>query len=103
MFPGDSAPEGGSGTPAETPPAAPAATPPSTPPEAPGGSVTPPPAAPAPETHGGGSSDGDRLSALESIVGNLADSFSALTDAISNGVEAESKPQKKPWTHWGSK
>lgn len=73
-------------------PPAPPAQPPATPPPA-------PPAEPPKEPH----NDGERMDKMEGMIGNIMDAVSGLTNAIANGGDRESQPQKRPWTHWGTK
>lgn len=90
--------------PAPTPPTDPAPTPPSTPPETPPAPAAPNPPAPTPPVPGSGDGSSEsRMTALETMVGNIVDSVTHLTEAIANGGSKEVQPQKMPWTHWGSK
>ena len=60
----------------------------------------PPPPTPVPDPPKG---DGtDRLDKLETTLGNLVETVADLVGKIAPSGD-EVQPQKKPWTHWGSK
>lgn len=81
------------------PPAAPPASPPTAPPAPP----AEPPSEAHGDSHGDSHSDSERMNKLEAMVGNVMDAVTGLTEAFTSGEPKESQPQKKPWTHWGTK
>lgn len=77
------------GTPASTEPVTPAAPEPATP-------VTPEPAAPATAVSAPSTDSG-----LSGIVDSLVNTVSALTATVGGMQPSDTKPVRKPWTHWG--
>lgn len=90
MSQGDITPDSGTGD--NPPPNNPPAPDPAPP-------AAPEPPAPAPVPDSG--NDGDRLSRVESMVTNLTETVTGLLDAITGSNDE--KPQKLPWTAWGSR
>jgi hypothetical protein len=80
-------------------PPVPANEPPAEPPPPP---ADPPPVPPADPPSPPSGTDGERLERLETLTGNLVESVTGLLDAIAP-KDPDDAPQKKPWTHWGSK
>lgn len=84
--------------PAETPPA-PSQT--VTPASTESNVTSPPPPAPTTVTsHSDAPNNNDRLDRIEGAVAGLTETVAGLVSAL---TPPDSTPEKKPWTHWGSK